>query len=411
MRPKTSKASKRSKASQASPASTPRPRSRVRLLAAVALTLGTVGALAVAAPSGAADGSSRFDHGFRERDLVSDLQGRAERQDPNLVNPWGLVRTENGAIRVSNNGTSTSTVYAGARDDRPVTFLTPVVQLPANADPTGVVRNDTDEFRFRASGRSGPARFLYAGENGGLFAFNPRVLPTTGVQVAQEDDAVFKGLTLVDCAKDDTKDDTKDDDRRGEGDARARRQPRILVANFRDARIDAFDTRFRLVRQPAGAFRDPSIPAGFAPFDVKNIDDRIFVTYALQNAEKHDDVAGPGNGFIDVFSTRGKLLQHFARRGVLNSPWGLEVAPRGFGRFAGDLLVGNFGDGRINVFDLRTGRFEGTLDHPDGQPIVIPGLWGLQRGTARSGGEDSVWFAAGINDEQNGLLGTLRAAR
>ncbi|OLZ71522.1 TIGR03118 family protein [Streptomyces sp. IMTB 2501] len=392
--------------SQASPASPPRPRSRVRLLAAAALTLGVVGALAVAAPSGAVDGPRGLDHGFRERDLVSDLQNRAERQDPNLVNPWGLVRTSDGAIRVSNNGTSTSTVYAGARDDRPVTFLSPVVQLPANADPTGVVRNDTDDFRFTASGRSGPARFIYAGENGGLFAFNPRVLPTTGVQVAQEDNAVFKGLTLVDCADRDTK-----KDRRGKDDAGERRHSRILVANFRDARIDAFDTHFTLVRQPAGAFRDPSIPAGFAPFDVKNIDDRIFVTYALQNAEKHDDVAGPGNGFIDVFSTRGKLLQHFARRGVLNSPWGLEVAPKGFGKFAGDLLVGNFGDGHINVFDLRTGRFAGTLDQPNGQPIVINGLWGLQRGTARSGGEDSVWFAAGINDENNGLLGTLRAAR
>ncbi|EST27806.1 TIGR03118 family protein [Streptomyces roseochromogenus] len=395
-----------SQVSPASPASIRRPRSRVRLLAAVALTLGTVGALAVAAPSRAVGGPRGFDHGFRERDLVSDLQGRAERQDPNLVNPWGLVRTANGAIRVSNNGSSTSTVYSGARDDRPVTFLSPVVQLPANADPTGVVRNDTDDFRFTASGRSGPARFIFAGENGGLFAFNSQVLPTTGVQVAQEDDAVFKGLTLVDCVEKDTK-----DDRRGKGDARERRRSRILVANFRDARIDAFDTHFTLVRQPAGAFQDPSIPAGFAPFDVKNIDGRIFVTYALQNAEKHDDVAGPGNGFIDVFSTRGKLLQHFARRGVLNSPWGLEVAPKGFGKFAGDLLVGNFGDGHINVFDLRTGRFEGALDQPNGQPIVIEGLWGLQRGTARSGGENSVWFAAGIQDEAHGLLGTLRAAR
>jgi uncharacterized protein (TIGR03118 family) len=359
----------------------------VRRLTAVALTLGTVGALA-AAPSGAVAAPRKADHGFRERDLVSDLAGRAERQDQNLVNPWGLVRTANGAIRVSNNGTSTSTVYSGARDGRPVTFLSPVVHLPGSADPTGLVRNDTRDFRFTASGRSGPARYVFAGENGGLFAFNPAVRPTNGVQVAQEDDAVFKGLTLV-----------------------AGQRPRLLVANFRDARIDAFNTRFKLVKQAAGAFRDPRIPTGFAPFDVKDINGRVFVTYAKQDAAKHDDVAGPGNGFIDVFSTKGRLLQRFASRGVLNSPWGLETAPKGFGKFAGDLLVGNFGDGRINAFDLRTGRFEGTLRCPDGTPVVIEGLWGLQRGTARSGGTDSVWFAAGIEDEQHGLLGTLRPER
>ncbi|MGW0208611.1 hypothetical protein ACWDZ8_23360, partial [Streptomyces sp. NPDC003233] len=139
----------------ASPASTPRSRSRVRRLAAVALTLGTVGALAAAVPSGAVDAPRRADHGFRERDLVSDIAGRAELRDQNLVNPWGLVRTPSGAIRVSNNGTNTSTVYTGARDNRPVIALSPVIQLPPDADPTGIVRNDTDDFRFTRSGTSG----------------------------------------------------------------------------------------------------------------------------------------------------------------------------------------------------------------------------------------------------------------
>ncbi|MEU9475602.1 TIGR03118 family protein [Streptomyces sp. NPDC048191] len=377
-------------------ASPPRHRSRLRRLTAVALALGTVGALAAALPAGAVGDAPRTSgHGFQERDLVSDLPGTAETQDPNLVNPWGLVRTPNGAIRVSNNGTSTSTVYAGAQDDRPVDFLSPVVHLPESADPTGIVRNDTPGFRFGAAGHSAPARYVFAGEHGGLFAFDPDVLPAEGVQVAQEDDAVFKGLTLVDHVW-----------KAAEGD---RHQPRILVANFRDARIDAFDTDFRQVEQPDGAFQDPDLPDGFAPFDVKNIHGRVFVTYAKQDADKEDDVPGPGNGFIDVFSTRGKLLQHFAGGGVLNSPWGLETAPAGFGRFAGDLLVGNFGDGRIHAFDLRSGRFEGTLKDPGGRPIEIEGLWGLQRGTARSGGQDSVWFAAGIEDEAHGLLGTLRA--
>jgi len=387
----------------ASPASTPRSRSRVRRLAAVAMTLGTVGALAAAVPSGAVDAPRRADHGFRERDLVSDQANRAELQDPNLVNPWGLVRTPSGAIRVSNNGTNTSTVYTGARDNRPVIALSPVIQLPQDADPTGIVRNDTGAFRFTVSQRSAPARYIFAGEGGGLFAFNANVDPTHAFRVAQEDDAVFKGLTLVDCRK---KDARGTECRKG-----GERQSRILVANFRDARIDAFDTGFNQVDLPAGAFRDPRIPGGFAPFDVKNIGGRIFVTYAKQDADRHDDVPGPGNGFIDVFTTGGRLIERFVSRGVLNSPWGLETAPKGFGKFAGDLLVGNFGDGRIHAFDLRTGRFEGTLRDRNGRAIVIDGLWGLQQGTAQSGGRDSVWFAAGIGDEQHGLLGTLRAER
>ncbi|MEU9452114.1 TIGR03118 family protein [Streptomyces sp. NPDC048277] len=393
-----STASTASKAPKATPVSTPGPRPRARRLAAVVLALGTVGALAGAAPPGIADAPRKGDHGFLERDLVSDLPGRAELQDQNLVNPWGLVSTPRGAIRVSNNGSNTSTVYAGARVGRPVRVLAPVVQLPDTADPTGIVRNDSDAFRYTANNRSGPARYIFAGENGGLFAFNPDVDPTNAAQVVQEDDAVFKGLTLVECDKKGT------DCRKG-----GERRSRILVANFRDARIDAFDADFNQLNLPADAFRDPRLPAGYAPFDVKKFGERVFVTYALQDAAKHDDVPGAGHGFIDVFTTRGRLLGRFASRGVLNSPWGLETAPRGFGKFAGDLLVGNFGDGRINAFDLRTGRFEGTLRDRNGQPIEIDGLWGLQRGTPLSGGKDSVWFSAGIEDEAHGLLGTLRA--
>ncbi|WP_433451071.1 TIGR03118 family protein [Streptomyces sp. CA-142005] len=387
----------------ASQVSTPRSLPRVRGLAAVALTLGAVGALAAAVPSGAVGASHRADHGFRERDLVSDLAGRAELQDENLVNPWGLVRTPSGAIRVANNGTSTSTVYSGARDGGPVTALTPVIRLPEDADPTGIVRNDTGAFRLSAFGRSGPARYIFAGEGGRLFASSPNVDPTRAVQVAKVKNAVFKGLTLVDCQKRDAKGT--------DCWTRPARQARLLVANFRAARIDVFDSDFKRVRLTAGAFRDPRLPAGYAPFDVKKIGERVFVTYALQDEDKEDDVPGAGHGFIDVFTPGGRLVERFASRGVLNSPWGLETAPKGFGRFAGDLLVGNFGDGRINAFDLRTGRFEGTLRNRNGEPIEIEGLWGLQQGTDRSGGRDSVWFAAGIEDEVHGLLGTLRAER
>ncbi|MFF4520177.1 TIGR03118 family protein [Streptomyces bluensis] len=387
----------------ASQATARRSRRGMRRMTAVVLTLGTVGALAGASP-GAEHTQRTTRHGFVERDLVSDIPGRAETTDPNLVNPWGLVRKNNGAILVSNNGSDTATAYSGALDNQPVNNTGLLVKFPAGAAPDGVVRNDTDTFRFSAGGKSGPARFLFSSESGSLFAFNPDVSPNA-IQIAFEPsdgtNAVFKGLALV-PGKKKGKEDNKKQDKKHE-------KPRILVANFRDARVDSFDTNFKLL-PPDGRFQDPSLPAGFAPFGIKTIGDKVFVTYALQDAAKHDDVAGPGNGFINVFSTEGKLLKRFASRGVLNSPWGLETAPKGFGQFAGDLLVGNFGDGRIHAFDLKTGRFEGTVTNPAGNPIVIPGLWGLQRGTDQSGGRHTVWFAAGIEDEAHGLLGTLRAA-
>ncbi|MFG2117602.1 TIGR03118 family protein [Streptomyces sp. NPDC048710] len=389
-----------------------RPGPGLRRLTTVTLALGTLGALVAATPAGAADSPRRADHGFRERDLVSDIPGRAEKTDPNLVNPWGLASTPAGNIFVADNGSDLATKYSGARDNQPVNF-SQVVSIPEGGAPTGVARNDTDAFRFTdpASGKSGVARFLFAGEDGDLFAFSSDVNPKSAVRVAHEnsdgENAVFKGLTIVPGKK-----EHGDGKKHGEDCKKGGKcsDPRVLVANFRDARIDSFDKKFHLL-PPDHRFEDPKIKKGFAPFDVKLIGDRVFVTYAKQDADKEDDVPGAGNGFIDVFSTKGKLLKRFASRGALNSPWGLETAPKKFGKFSGDLLVGNFGDGRINVFDLRTGHFEGTLRDRNRHPIVIPGLWGLQRGTDKSGGPDSVWFAAGINDENNGLLGTLRAAK
>ncbi|MFE7246164.1 TIGR03118 family protein [Streptomyces sp. NPDC057580] len=402
----------------ASQATARKPRPGLRRLTAVVLTLGTVGALVSAAPPGAGYTPHRADHGFRERDLVSDLMGRAEKFDPNLVNSWGLVRKTTGEILVSDNGSNKATAYSGAVDDQPVNITPLVVPFPnvatptgvMPAAPTGVVRNDSDNFRFSDAGKSGPARFIFAGESGAVFAFNPDV-SSNAVQVAFErsDDtnAVFKGLTLVPGERKGKGNDRKGREREKGGECG---EPRLLVANFRDARVDSFDTDFNLLPSD-DRFQDPNLPAGFAPFNIKRIGEKIFVTYALQDADKKDDVPGPRNGFIDVFNTEGKLLRRFASQGVLNSPWGLETAPKGFGKFSGDLLVGNFGDGRINAFDLRTGRFEGTVKDPEGNPIVIPGLWGLQRGTDQSGGRESVWFAAGIEDEEHGLLGTLRAEK
>jgi uncharacterized protein (TIGR03118 family) len=168
-----------------------------------------------------------------------------------------------------------------------------------------------------------------------------------------------------------------------------------------------FDSRFHRVH--LGGFRDRSLPPGYAPFGIQEINGFLYVSYALQDADKMDEVAGPGHGFIDVYTNFGVFLHRFASRGVLNSPWGLTIAPANFGAFSGDLLVGNFGDGRIHAFDPHTGRLLGTLRGTDHQPIVIDGLWGLLVGDPAAGGPDAVWFSAGPDEESHGLLGILRA--
>jgi uncharacterized protein (TIGR03118 family) len=182
----------------------------------------------------------------------------------------------------------------------------------------------------------------------------------------------------------------------------------LLATNFHDNRIDVFDGAFTL--QPsAGLFTDPRLPAGYAPFNVAEINGQVFVTYAKQDADAHDDVAGPAHGFVDVYTTGGAWVQRFATHGVLDSPWGMTIAPAGFGQFSGDLLIGNFGNGRIHAFDPNTGAVLGILRGTSGRPLVIDGLWALLVGDAAAGGPNSVWFSAGPDEEAHGLLGVLRA--
>ncbi len=361
--------------------------SLTRRVLTATVALSALGAVSLAAPAASARPARQPDRGYREFDFVSNVPGKATATDPNLVNPWGLAQLD-GVIWVSDNGSDKATSYLGARPGRPATVLRQVESIPGSGAPTGGVANDTGGFRFHAFGKSAPARLLFSGEEGDLFAWSPKVSLRRAVRVAHTErhgvNAVYKGLTLV----------------RG-------RTPQLLAADFRNARIDVFDTCFHRLRYDRG-FRDPGIPRGYAPFNVKAFGSRVFVTYAKQDPAKHDDLAGPGRGFLDVFDTHGRLLRRFARHGVLNSPWGMETAPRDFGRFSGDLLVGNFGDGRIHAFDPRTGRLAGTLRDTKGRPIAIPGLWGLLRGTHKLR-QDAVWFAAGINDEKAGLLGIVRA--
>jgi uncharacterized protein (TIGR03118 family) len=351
-----------------------------RGLIAAAVSVAFVGAFAL--PADAHDGHGASGTPYQQENLVSDQPGVATLTDPNLVNAWGMSRGANTPIWVSDNGADVATLYRGDVAGMPVSAVPLVVSIPGGA-PTGQVNNDTTAFTVPGTGA--PALFMFAGENGDLFAWNGSA-GTTAVAVGHTDGAVYKGLAL---------------DHSPFG-------PLLLAANFHDNRVDVFDGQFN--RLPVDLlFHDPFLPSGYAPFNVATVGDQVFVTYAKQDADRHDDVAGRGHGFVDVFTNYGAFLHRFASRGVLDSPWGLTIAPANFGAFSGDLLIGNFGDGRIHAFDPSTGRLLGTLESGKHTPIVIDGLWGLQVGDAAAGGPDAVWFSAGPDEEAHGLLGVLRA--
>ncbi|HEY3713770.1 MAG TPA: TIGR03118 family protein [Jatrophihabitantaceae bacterium] len=347
--------------------------------------IGAVASLAAAAlvglyplPAGAHGSGTTF----QQVNLVSDQPGVAALTDPDLVNPWGMSHGPNTPIWVSNNGSDNTTLYRTDTPGSPVTKQGLVVSIPGGA-PTGQVFNDTTAFTVPGTGAK--ALFIFAGEDGVLSAWNGAA-GTTAVPVGPPSaGGIYKGLTL----------------------AHSPFGPLLLAANFHDNRVDVFDGGFN--RLPVDRlFHDPFLPRGYAPFNVAEVGDQVFVTYALQGPTG-DDVAGAGHGFVDVFTNYGAFVHRFASRGVLNSPWGLAIAPDSFGSFAGDVLIGNFGDGRIHAFDPDSGRLRGTLVDAKHKPIAIDGLWGLIVGDAVAGGADSVWFSAGPDGESHGLLGLLRA--
>jgi uncharacterized protein (TIGR03118 family) len=192
---------------------------------------------------------------------------------------------------------------------------------------------------------------------------------------------------------------------------RRRHRPVLYVADFHNARIDVFDSAFTQAPHRRKAFRDATLPRGYAPFNVANVGGLLYVSYALQDADAEDDVGGPRHGFIDVFDTNGALIKRFASRGSLDSPWAMVTAPPEFGTFEGDLLVGNFGNGKISAFNHR-GRFMGFLSDANSQPLEIPGLWGAAFGNGGTAGPTgTMFFAAGPNDENDGLFGSITADR
>jgi uncharacterized protein (TIGR03118 family) len=325
---------------------------------------------------------------FAEEDYVSDIPGRADHLDPNLVNPWGIALSPTSPFWVADNGTGVSTLYNGEGEPVPlasplvVTVPTPLGGIPPSA-PTGIVFNGSAGFEV-APGQ--PARFIFATEDGTISGWNPAAGPTTAILKVDNSaaEAIYKGLAIG---------------INGSGNF-------LYGADFHGGAIDVFDSDFAPASL-AGSFTDPSIPASFAPFNIQNIGGQLYVTYA-QADPSGEDVPGPGAGVVSVFDLDGNFIRRLASGGALNAPWGLALAPADFGPFGGDLLVGNFGDGRINAYDLSTGDLVDSLKDANGDPIEIEGLWALIFGNGALGGDkDDLYFTAGIEDEAHGLFGEI----
>ncbi len=351
------------------------------LLISIALISGTPQALVTASA-----GPSQF---YAQHNLVSDIPGLADHTDSNLVNAWGLDSGPTTPWWISDNGTGKATLYnvsSGA-----ITIFTVPGAGGAQGNPTGLVFNGGTGFVVNNGvGAPSAARFIFSSEDGTISAFKGAPIVTVVPNVnAPAHGAIYKGLAI---------------------DSRTAGQF-LYATDFHNGNVDVFDSSFHAVTL-AGTFTDPNLPAGFAPFGIQNINGTLYVTYALQDEDQEDDVAGPGNGFVDAFDTSGNFITRVASMGELNSPWGLALAPADFGRFSGDLLVGNFGDGRIHAFDPETFEAVGLLHSASGRPIQIEGLWALQFGhgttaTSANGLTTTLFFTAGPADEDHGLFGSI----
>jgi len=327
-----------------------------------------------------AAGGRNFSRNVFVTNRVSDQPGVAPLTDPNLVNAWGLSQAPGGFLWVANNGTDTSTFYT------PDTFQPNtanagaplVVNVPGA--PTGTTFVGSG-FNITEGTHTAPTIFAFDTEGGQIEGWNPTVNLHNAVVAVDESSqgAIFKGLTL------------------GTNTAGA---TRLYAADFGQGVVKMYDTSFNNV----GSFTDPHLPKGYVPFNVQNLNGEIYVTFAKSSGGT-DELHGQGLGIVDVFNGDGVLVRRIAQHGQLNAPWGLAIAPPSFGKFAGALLVGNFGDGEINAYDPVTGHHLGTL-RSDRKRLSIDGLWAL-----RTGPNGTITFSAGPDDESHGLLGSITSGR
>ena len=306
---------------------------------------------------------------YTQTNLTSDIPGMAANLDANLKNPWGMSFGASSPFWVSNQVSNNATLYNGAGAPQMLVVSTP-------PSPTGQVFNGTADFEV---GPGQPARFIFASLSGTVSGWNPMASPTSAlVEYTAPDGAVYTGLASGNTGGNNF----------------------LYAADSLNGKIDVLNSLFDKV-SPSGSFTDPDVPSGFTPYNIQNVGgDKLYVTYSIRES--------PG-GYVAVFDLNGNLLQHFTDP-HLEEPWGVTLAPAGFGSFGGALLIGNEGDGRINAFNPTTGAFLGTLSSASG-PIENEGLWAIKFRAADSGFDpNALYFAAGINDEENGLFGTITLA-
>ena len=312
--------------------------------------------------------------GFTIDRIASDQPGVAKLTDPNMVNAWGLIASGTSPWWIGANGSGTSLVYNGATENK----IGLTVAIPGDGSVTGVA------FNGNSAAFNGDA-FLFGSEDGTVSGWRGALGTTAETLQLGSASNVYKGVTDAVIA----------------GDSYA------YLANFRAGGIDVMKGT-GAAPNLSGTFTDPSLPAGYAPFNVMQLGGVLYVTYAVQDPTKHDDVAGAGNGIVDAYDLNGNLIQRLVTGGHLDSPWGLALAPAGFAGFGGDLLVGNFGDGTINAYNPATGAYQGTLQDAGGNPLTIDGLWGLGFGNgANAGSANRLYFTAGPEGESHGLFGAL----
>jgi uncharacterized protein (TIGR03118 family) len=373
---------------------------RRRSTLTLAVLIAAAGGLAVAAPTAAfASTGSPHEQGgdlkLNQVNLASDIPGKAPLTDPDLKNPWGISLSPTSPLWVSNQGTNSSTLYTLTPGSSTVTKVPTVRVTMGNsvAGPTGQVANTGTGFVVSNGTKSAPAAFIFDTLDGHIEAWNPTVDPLIGntESKAAVPGASYTGLALASSSHGDE----------------------LFAANFGQGKVDVFNSAFKQVKTASWEFRDPRLPRGFKPFNTQALNGDIFVTFDKADPSTGRQAVGKGLGVVDEFSTDGRLLARIASGGALNAPWGLAIAPASWGSAAGSLLIGNFGDGRINIVAEHGNQFAnhitGQVDvKSTGKPFTEPGLWALLPGTAATGGTNALWFTSGINHEQDGLLGVLR---
>lgn len=357
--------------------------------------MATAGIVAVGAPAGAVSAPT---NSFAQTNLIANKASfGAKLVDKHLVNAWGLAAGPGTPIWVSDNNSGFASVYGGGVNGSKVT-LDLTVPVPGG-NPTGQVFN-SDQSAFHVA-KGAAADFIVATDSVGSKQSPGEIAAWNGgAKFVVEDStsggaggktpakAVFKGLAEATTPK---------------------AGPELFATDVSNATVDVFSSSFKLMKTP-GEFRDPKLPKGYAPFGIQELGGKIYVSYGKQNKKKTDVVEGTGLGVVDVYNVNGKLLHHLVSNGVsspLDEPWGLAIAPKGFGPFASDLLVGNLGNGWINAFNPTTGKYLGALDTTTGSPIAIDGLWGIEVGSSAFGGAKSLVFSAGPNAYKNGVVGIL----